>query len=73
MGVMAGEVGIDAADGDRMGLFVGRAGGLEQRRADARETVGLDDRHSPGFLWRARDLSGSCLLSGPHGLKAPPP
>ena len=68
--VMAGEVGVDAADGDRVGLLLGCAGGPEQRRADARETVGLDDRHGISSC-DARARSGSCLLSvGRHGLKA---
>ena len=62
--VMAGEVGVDAADRDRVGFLVRRAGGLEQRRADAGETVGLDDRHGISSNVRPR-RSGSCLLSLP--------
>src|SRR5688500_19653919 len=42
--VMAGEVGVDAAGGDCACLLLRCAGALQQRRADARETVGLDDR-----------------------------
>src|SRR5258706_8962482 len=42
---MAGEVGVDAADRHGVGFLVRGAGGLEQRRANARETVGLHDRH----------------------------
>ncbi|GCC49084.1 hypothetical protein chiPu_0033070, partial [Chiloscyllium punctatum] len=42
---MAGEVGVDAAGGDCACLLLRCAGALQQRRADARETVGLDDRH----------------------------
>jgi hypothetical protein len=46
---VASEVGIDAADGDGIGFLLRCAGGPEQHRADARETVGLDNRHE-GFL-----------------------
>src|SRR5216683_4693598 len=50
MRIVAREVGVDATGGHGAGFLIGRAGGLEQRRADARETVGLDDRHG-GFLF----------------------
>ena len=43
--VMTGEVGIDAADRDGAGFLLRCAGGSEQRRANARETVGMDVRH----------------------------
>ena len=43
--VMPGEVGVDAADRHGAGFLLRCAGGSEQRRADARETVGMDDRH----------------------------
>ena len=66
---MAGEVGVDAADGNRLGFLLGCAGGPEQGSADAREAVGLNDGH--GFLasrpHRERVL---LLVSGGHGLKA---
>ncbi|MGY4463548.1 hypothetical protein ACVWYI_007508 [Bradyrhizobium sp. LB13.1] len=42
---MAGEIGVDAADRDRVSLFLGSSGGTKQRGADAREAVGLDDGH----------------------------
>src|SRR5260370_40909975 len=42
---MACEVGIDAADGYRTGFLARRPGSPEQRRANARETVGLHGRH----------------------------
>jgi hypothetical protein len=45
VGIMAGEIGVDAADRDGLGLFLGSSGGTEQRGADAREAVGLDDGH----------------------------
>jgi hypothetical protein len=47
---VTGEIGVDAADSYRFGLLLRRAGGPEQRRADARETVGLDDRHGISSL-----------------------
>ncbi len=61
MRIVAREVGVDAAGGHGAGFLIGRAGGLEQRCADARETVGLDDRHgvSP---FNARARGGSCFL-----------
>jgi hypothetical protein len=43
--VVAGEIGVDAADSYRIGFLLRRPGGPEQCRADARETVGLDHRH----------------------------
>ena len=58
--VVAGEVGVDAADGNRVGFFLRCAGGPEQRRADARETVGLNDRHGVSLI--ARAIGRSCLL-----------
>src|SRR5271156_3705198 len=65
---MAGEIGVDAADGDRIGFFPGGTGGSEQRRADLRETLGLNDRHG-GSSWF---LPAWVLLVfvGAHGLKA---
>ncbi|MET4843471.1 hypothetical protein ABIF62_003966 [Bradyrhizobium japonicum] len=45
VGVVTGEVGVDAARGHRIGLFLGSSGGAEQRGADEREAVGLDDGH----------------------------
>jgi hypothetical protein len=51
---VAGEIGVDAADRHRIGLLLRRAGGPEQRRADARETVGLDHRHGNFLTLNAR-------------------
>jgi hypothetical protein len=45
VGVMAGQIGVDAAGGDGVGLLLRCAGAPKQRGADTRETVGLDDRH----------------------------
>src|SRR5436305_8096043 len=45
VGVVARQIGVDAAHRHGAGLFVRCAGGLEQRSADARETVGLNGRH----------------------------
>ncbi len=59
VGVMAGEIGIDAADRDRAGLLIGGSGGLEQRRADPRQAVGLDDGHGVSSF-DARARGGSC-------------
>jgi len=42
--VVTGQIGVDAADRHSAGLLVRRAGGLEQRSTDARETVGLNGR-----------------------------
>ena len=61
--IMAGEVGVDAADSDRIGLFLRRAGGSQQRRADPRETIGLNDWHGVSSDDGPRGNSGSCLLS----------
>nr|WP_035993645.1 hypothetical protein [Bradyrhizobium sp. WSM1253] len=59
VGIVAGEIGVDAVACDRVGLFRGSSGGTKQRGADAREAVGLDDRHgvSSGLA-----LGGLCLL-----------
>jgi hypothetical protein len=62
VGIMSGEVGVDAADGYRVGFLVRCAGGPEQSRADMCETVGLDDRHGVSSL-NARTKRGSCSLS----------
>ena len=73
--VMAGEIGVDAADGDRAGFLVRGAGGLEQCRTDAREAVGLDNGHGISSF-DARAGRGSCLLFvlfRHHGLKAMAP
>jgi len=48
--VVAGEIGVDAADRDRIGFLLRCPGSPEQRRADMRETVGLDHRHG-NFLY----------------------
>src|SRR5262249_56568025 len=48
--IVAGEIGIDAACSHRAGLLVRRAGSLQERRADAGETIDLHDRHV-GFPW----------------------
>jgi hypothetical protein len=69
VGIMAGEVGVDAADRYGAGFLLRRAGGPEQRSADLRETVGLDDRHGVSSF-DVRTRSGSCLLSAADGLKA---
>ena len=61
--VMAGEIGVDAADRHGNGLLVRRAGSPEQRRADARETVGLDDRHGFPHRWPACEVRVLFLLS----------
>jgi hypothetical protein len=45
VGVMAREVGVDAADRHGIRLLLRRAGSPEQRRANARETVVLHHRH----------------------------
>ncbi|MGY4500670.1 hypothetical protein ACVWYH_004601 [Bradyrhizobium sp. GM24.11] len=45
VGVMAGEIGVDAADGNSVGFFLGGSGGTEQRSGYSREAVGLDDGH----------------------------
>ncbi|MFX4393015.1 hypothetical protein ABTA65_20305, partial [Acinetobacter baumannii] len=39
------EIGVDAADGDCVGFFLGRSGGVQQCCADPREAVGRNDRH----------------------------
>ena len=62
MGIMAREVGVHATRRHGTRFLVRRAGGLEQRRANARETVGLDDWHG-GSSFGARAEGGSCLLS----------
>jgi len=51
VGIVAGEIGVDAAACDRVGLFLGSSGGTKQRGADAREAVGLDDRHGVSPAW----------------------
>ena len=43
--VVAGKVGIDAADRDGIRLIVRCAGSAKQRRANTRETVSLHQRH----------------------------
>ena len=43
--VVAGEVGVDAADGHRVRLLLRCAGGPQQRGADFCQAVGLDGRH----------------------------
>jgi len=48
--VVAGKIGVDAANRDGASLLLRRAGGLEQRRAYSRETVGLNHRHG-NFLY----------------------
>src|SRR6185369_11444577 len=60
--VVAGEIGADAANRHGVGFLVRRTGGLEQHRANARETVGLHDRHGVPRLTPAPG-GGSCLLS----------
>lgn len=51
VGIVAGQIGVDAADRDGVGFFLGSSGGAEQRGADAREAIGRDDRHGvPGVL-----------------------
>ncbi len=67
--IVAGEVGVDAADSHGAGFLVRRAGGPEQPRTNAYETVGLDDRHGNFLLSRPHE-GGSCLLSPTHRLKA---
>src|ERR1035437_6419619 len=67
--VMAREGGVDAADSHGIGFLFRRAGGLEQRRADAREAVGLDDWHGSSSC-DARARAGLASCRRPHGLKA---
>ena len=45
VGVVARQIGIDAADGDRVRLLLRRAGGPQQRGADFSQAIGLNDRH----------------------------
>ncbi|MGY3406649.1 hypothetical protein ACVWZV_002762 [Bradyrhizobium sp. GM5.1] len=51
VGIVAGEIGVDAAVCDRVGLFLGSPGNPKQRCADAREAVGMDDRHGASPAW----------------------
>jgi hypothetical protein len=63
---MAGEIGVDAADGNSVGFFLGGSGGTEQRSADAREAVGLDDWHGvPSVIALGGRLLGA-IVSKPH-------
>jgi len=43
--VVTGEIGVDATGSHGVGFLVRSSGRPEQRRANARETVGLHDRH----------------------------
>ena len=62
--VMAGEIGVDAAERHGIGLLVRRAGSPEQRRADARETVGLNDRHGiSSSMARLRGTGLVCFVA----------
>ena len=66
--VVAGEIGVDAAGGDGVGLLLRGAGGPQQRRADARETVGLNERHGEFLFERPREWRGllvvaACMVS----------
>lgn len=44
MGIMTGQVGIDAAGGDRLRLVLRGTSSLQKRRADAGETIGLHEQ-----------------------------
>jgi len=59
--VVARQVGVDAAGCDGLRFLVRRPGGPEQRRANARQTVGLHDRHgSSSFHARAEAGLACC-------------
>jgi hypothetical protein len=59
---VAGEIGVDAAGRDRIGLFLGSSRRLEQGGADAREAVGPDDRHGVSPVIALIMIAGGRLL-----------
>jgi hypothetical protein len=67
VGIVTGKVGVDAADRDCAGFLVRCAGRLQQRGADAGETLGLNDWH--GFPLENARGSRVLLVVAPHRLK----
>ena len=62
VGVVSREIGVDATGGDRIGLFLGGPGGMEQCCADAGEAVGRNHRHGvPSIVALVITLGGRLL------------